>query len=60
MGIILKMTFVGTAMAFWGFIVGIAYVTLPQTEGTLMWCKANSMMSQPICAPYSMKLKRNQ
>lgn len=55
MGIMLKIIIVAMAMAFWGFTVGAAYQILPQTEGTLMWCRANDKMAQPICAPYSMK-----
>ncbi len=62
MDIILKMalpvTIFGIACAFWGIVVGSAYAVLPKTEGTLMWCRANNMMAQPICAPYSMKKGR--
>ena len=60
MAITLKITTLCAACAFWGMIVGAAYVTLPQTKGTLLWCKTQNQMDQLICAPHSVKLKRNQ
>lgn len=65
MAITLKITTLCAACAFWGMLVGAAYVTLPQTPGTLLWCKTKDIngvnqMDQLICAPHSVKSKRNQ
>ena len=57
MAIIQKMMIVTLALGFWTTAVMGVTSLVPRTKGTLLDCKLNQMMDQPICKPFTMKLK---
>lgn len=55
MAIMNKMLVVTLAFGFWTTAVMGVTSLVPRTEGTLIDCKFNNKMDQPICKPFTMK-----
>ena len=57
--IIKKMSIISLAVTasigFWASAVALGSSLVPRTEGTLLDCKFNQKMDQPICKPFTMK-----